>query len=94
MDEKYLVIGELSTSYFENSWDKANSEFLKTIKNLYIPWEHLHHLVREVQESSIPGNPFSSLLSDQFCNLTWKAFMTRRLQDSNQNTSSVSNNGY
>ena len=23
-DEKYLVIGELSTSYFENSWDKGN----------------------------------------------------------------------
>ena len=53
-----------------------------------------HHLVREAQESSIPGNPFSILLSDQFCNLTWNEFMTWRLQDSNQNTSSVSNTGY
>ena len=37
-DEKYLAIGECSTSYFENSWDKGNPEFLKTnpIKNLHI----------------------------------------------------------
>ena len=37
-DEKYLAIGELSTSFFENSWDKGNPEFLKTnpIKNLHM----------------------------------------------------------
>ena len=94
-DEKYLAIGELSTSYLENSWDKSNPEFLKTnpIKNLHILWKYLHHLVREAKESSIPGNPFSILLPEQFCNLTWKDFMTWRLQDSNQNTSSVSNTG-
>ena len=57
-------------------------------------WKYLHHLVREAQESSISGNPFSILLSNQFCNLTWKEFMTWRLQDSNQNTSSVSNTAY
>ena len=48
-DEKYLAIGELFTSYFENSWGKGNPEFLKTnpIKNLYMLWKYLHHLVRE-----------------------------------------------
>ena len=88
--------GELSSPYFENSWDKGNPELLKTnlIKKLHMLWNYLHHLVREVQESSIPGNPFSILLSDQFCNLTWKEFMTWRLQDSNQNTSLISNTGY
>ena len=37
-DENYLAIGGLSTSYFENSWDKGNPEFLKTnpIKNLHM----------------------------------------------------------
>ena len=79
-DEKCLAIGGLSTSYLENSWDKGNPEFLKTnsIKNLHMLWKYLHHLVREAQESSIPGNPFSILLPDQFCILTWKEFMTWR----------------
>ena len=65
-DEKYLSIGRLSTSYLENSWDKGNPEFLKTnsIKNLHMLWKYFHHLVRESQESSIPGNPFSILLTD------------------------------
>ena len=87
-DEKYMSIGELSTSYPENSL-KTNST-----KNLHMLWKYLHHLVREAQDSSIPGNPFSILVPDQFCNLTWKEFMTWRLEDSNQNTSSVSNTGY
>ena len=89
------MIGELSISYLKKSWDKDNPELLKTnpIKNLHMLWKYLHHLVREVQESSIPENPFSVLLPEQFCNLTWKEFMTRRLQNSNQNTSSVSNTG-
>ena len=71
-DEKYLAIGELSTSYFENSCNKCNPEFIKInpIKNVHMLWKYLHHIVREAQESSIPGNPFSILLSDQFCNLT------------------------
>ena len=60
-DEKCLAIGELSTSYLENSWDQGNPEFLKTnsIKNLHMHWKYFHHLVREAQESSIPGNPLS-----------------------------------
>ena len=95
-DEKYLAIGELSTSYLENSWDKGNPEIFMThsIKNLHMLWKYLHHLVREAQESSIPGNPFMILLPDQFFNLTCKEFMIWRLQDSNQNTSSVSIAGY
>ena len=95
-DEKYLVIGELSTSYLENTWDKGNPEFLQTnpIKNLHILWKYPHHLVREAQESSIPGNLFSILLPEQFSNLTWKEFITWRVPDPNLNTSSVSNKGY
>ena len=84
-DEKYLAIGELSTSYLENSLDKGSPKFLKTnpIKNLHMLWKYLYHLVREAQESSIPGNPFSNLLSDQFCNLTWREFMEEDSDDKN-----------
>ena len=57
-------------------------------------WKNLHDLVGEVQESPSPGNPFSILFPDQFCNLTWKEIMTWRLEDSNQNTSSPSSTGY
>ena len=48
-DEKYLSIGELSTSFLDISWDKGNPEFLKTnsIKNLHMLWKYLHYLVRE-----------------------------------------------
>ena len=40
-DENYLSIGELSSSYFESSWDKGNPGFLKNnpIKNLYMLWK-------------------------------------------------------
>ena len=60
-DEKCIAIGELSTSYVENSWDKGNPEFLKTNsnKNLHVLWKYLHHLVREIQDSSIHGDHFS-----------------------------------
>ena len=86
------MIGEFSTSYLENSWDKGNKEFSKAnpIKNLHVLWKYLPHLFREAQELSIPGNPFCILLPEQFCDLT----LTWSLQDSNQNTSSVSNTGY
>ena len=48
-DEKCLAIGELSTSYLENSRDRDNTEFLNSnsIKNLHMLWKDLHHLVRE-----------------------------------------------
>ena len=57
-------------------------------------WNYLHHLVREAKESSTPGDPNYFMLPDQFCNLTWREFMSWRLEDSNQSTSSISSNGY
>ena len=77
-DERCLAIGELSTSYLENSSDKGSPEFLKTnpIKNPHMLQKYLHHLVREVQESYAPGNPFSIQFPEKFCQLTWKEFMT------------------
>ena len=77
-NENWITIGEPHTSYLENSWDKGNLEFLKTnaIQSLYMPWKYLHHLVKEAEESSNHENKFSILLSDQFCILTWKEFMS------------------
>ena len=57
-------------------------------------WKYLHHFVRKAKESSTPGDPFSFMLPDQFCNLTWREFMSWRLEDSNQTTSSISSNGH
>ena len=95
-DENEISIGEPHTSFQENSWDNSNLEFLKTnsIQNLHMLWKYLHHLVREAKESSIPGNPYSILLPDQFCNLTWKEVMTWRLNDSKQNTNPRSSTGH
>ena len=45
-------------------------------------WNYLHHLVREAKESSTPGDPNYFMLPDQFCNLTWREFMSWRLEDS------------
>ena len=95
-NESDITIGEPHTSYLENSWDKSNLEFLKTIsiRNLHMLWKYLHHLIRKANESSTPGDPFSFMLPDQFCNLTWRDFMSWRLEDSNQSTSSIPSNGY
>ena len=95
-NENDITIGEPYTPYLENSWDKSNLEFLKTnsIKNLHMLWKYLHHLVRKAKESSTPGDPFSSMLPDQFCNLTWREFMPWRLEDSNKSTSSIPSNGH
>ena len=95
-NENEITIGEPHTSFQENSWDKSNLQFLKTdsIQNLCMLWKYLHHLVREAKESSISGNPYSIMLPDQFCNLTSKEFMTCRLDDSNQGTSSASSTGH
>ena len=57
-------------------------------------WKYLHHLVREAKESSIPGDPYSFMLPDQFCNLTWRELMSWRLEDSNQSISSPPSHGY
>ena len=95
-NENEITIGEPHTSFPEKSWDKSNLEFLKTnsIQNLHMLWKYLHHLVREAKEPSIPGNPYSILLPDQFCNLTWKEFMAWRLDNSNQSTSPGSSTGH
>ena len=81
-NENDITIGEPHTSYLENSWDKSSLEFLKTnsIRNLHMLWKYLHHLVREAKESSTPGDPYSFMLPEQFCNLTWREFMSWRLQ--------------
>ena len=81
-NENEITIGEPHTSFLENSWDKSNLEVLRTnfIRNLHMLWKYIHHLVREAKESSLPGNAYSILLPDQFCNLTWKEFMAWRLK--------------
>ena len=64
-NENDITIGEPHTSYLENSWDKSNSEFLKTIsiRNLHMVWKYLHHLVRESKESSTPWGSILFLCS-------------------------------
>ena len=87
-NENDTIIGEPHASYHENSWDKSNLEFLRTnsIRNLHMLWKYLHHLVREAKESSTLRDPYSFMLPDQFCNLTWREFMSWRLEDFNQST--------
>ena len=95
-NENDITIGEPHTSYLENSWDKSNLEFLKTnsIRNLHMLWKYLHHLVRKVKESSTPGYPYSFMLPEQLCNVTWREFMSWGLEDSNQGISSPTSYGY
>ena len=57
-------------------------------------WKYLHHLARKAKESSTTGDPYSFMLPDQFCNLTWREFMSWRLEDSNQSTCSIPSNGH
>ena len=91
-----ITIGKPHTSYLENSWDKSKLKFLKTnsIRNLHMLWKYLHHLVRKTKESCTPGDPFSFMLPDQFCNLRWREFMSWRLEDSNQSASSIPSKGH
>ena len=91
-----ITIGEPHTSYLENSWDKSKLEFLKTnsIRNLHMPWKYFHHLPRKAKESSTTGDPYSFILPQQFCSLTWTEFMSWRLEDSTQSTCSIPSNGH
>ena len=57
-------------------------------------WKYLHHLVREAKESSTPGDPYSFMLQDQFCNLTRREFMSWRLEDSYQSRNAPPSHGY
>ena len=95
-NENAITLGELHISYLENSWDKSNLDILKTnsIRNLHMLWKYSHHLVREAKESSTPGDPYSFVLPDQLCTVTWRKFMSWRLEDSNLNKSSIPSNGY
>ena len=95
-NENDITIGGPHTPCLENLWDKINLEFLETnsIRNLHMVWKYLHLLVREAKESSTPGDPFSFMLPDQFCNLTWREFMSWRLEDSNQSASSIPSNWF
>ena len=95
-NENDITIGEPYTSYLENSWDKSNLEFLKTnsVRKLHMLWKYLYYLVRKAKASSTPGDPFSFVLPDQFCNLIWRQFMSWRLEESNQSASSIPSNGH
>ena len=46
-DERHSALGDLSTSYFEPSWDKSSPEFLKTnpIKNLLMLWKYMGMII-------------------------------------------------
>ena len=64
-----------------------------SIRNLHMLWKYLHHLVRKAKELSTTGDPYSFMCPHQFCSLTWRAFMSWRLEDSNQNTCPTHSNG-
>ena len=55
-------------------------------------WKYLHYLVLEAQTDS--GDPFSILLPEQFSKITWKEFMTWRLNKSTLSHCTVSPAGY
>ena len=95
-NESDITIGEPQTSYLENSWDKSNLESLKTnyIRNLHMLWKYLYHLFRKAKKSSTTGDPYSFMLPDNFCSLTWREFMSWGLEDSNQSTYLTPSNGH
>ena len=66
--------------------DKHSLEYLKTspTQNLLLLWKYIHHLVQEAQ--SLPG--------DAFCQITWKDFMTWRLDICKENHGHTSPSGY
>ena len=55
-------------------------------------WKYIHHLVIEAQYVS--GEAFSILLPENFCKITWKEFMTWRLNNSTLSHSNKSPVGY
>ena len=57
-------------------------------------WKYLHHFVREAKESSTTGDPYSFMLPDQFCSLTWWEYMSWRLEVSNQSTFPIPSNAH
>ena len=93
-EERELAVGELSTSYLERPWDKYNIEFIKTnpIRNLLMLNKYIHHLVQEAQ--SLPGDAVSILLPENLRKITWKDFMTWRLNNCKESYSHISPSGY
>ena len=93
-DERQLAVGELSTFYLENPWDKHNLEYFKTnpTRNLLILWKKIHCLAMEAQ--SVAGDAFSILLPENSYKITWREFMTWRLNNCKENHSHSSPAGY
>ena len=57
-------------------------------------WKYILHLIMDAQVSSVSGDDFSILLPENFCKITWKEFMTWRLNDSTMSHSYISNAGH
>ena len=55
-------------------------------------WKYIHHLVMEAQ--TVNGDVFSILLPKNFCKITWKEFMTWRLNNSTLSHGNMSPAGY
>ena len=55
-------------------------------------WKYILHLVQEAQ--SQPWDAFSILLPENFCKITWKDFMTWRLNNCKENQGHMSPSGY
>ena len=83
-------IWKLMEQFFQ--WNESDIT-TNSIRNLHMLWKYLHHLVREAKELSTTGDPYSFMCPHQFCSLTWRAFMSWRLEDSNQNTCPTHSNG-
>ena len=93
-DERQLAVGELSTSYLEVPWDKNSLEYFSHTRNLLMLWKYILHLIMDAQVSSVSCDDFSILLPENFCKITWKEFMTWRLNDSTMSHSYISNAGH
>ena len=57
-------------------------------------WKYIHYIVMHAQVSSVSGDELSILLPENICMITWKEFMTWRLNDSTMSHSYVSNAGH
>ena len=91
-----MAVGEVFTSYLEVLWDKNSLENLETnpTRNLLMSWKYIHHLVMDTQVSSVSGDEFSILLPETSCKITWKEFMTWKLNNSIMSHSYISNAGH
>ena len=93
-NKRQLEVGELSSSYLVNPRDKHSLEYLKTnlTRILLMFWKYVHRLLQVAQ--SLPGDAFSILLPENFCKITWKDFMTWRLNNCKANEGHMSPSVY